>query len=113
MKRFTIIWTIVLVLTVTALTIFGFSIKKEHINSFMEEGLVEQAEKYLGLYPGAFPTLGKESRLSYDFLKDAGYDAKLESGCDGYVIVTNTNSGFKYKGYVDCPSYTTEGYYKE
>lgn len=113
MKKITIIWTITLVIIVTGLTIVGFKIKNENINNIMEEELMKQAEKYLGLYPTLYPPLGETATFSAEMLKDEGYDAKLEDGCVGYVVVENKNSGFSYKAYVKCPDYTTEGYSEE
>lgn len=114
MKKITIIWTITLILIVAGLTVLGFKIKKENIDNIMEDALVEQAEKYLGLYPGLFPTLGNNIKLTAEELKDNGYDAGLSNeNCEGYIIVENTNSGFKYHPYVKCSDYMTEGYSEE
>lgn len=113
MKKITIVWTITLVIIVGGLTFIGFQIKKDNVNNFMEDALKEQAEKYFGLYPGLFPTLGNSKKITYEELKDNDHDPKLESGCTGYVIVENKNSGFDYKAYVSCPNYTTEGYSNE
>jgi len=114
MKKITIVWTITLILIVASLTVLGFKIKKDNIDNIMEDSLVTQAEKYLGLYPGLFPSLGNSIKITAEELKDKGYDAGFsKENCEGYVIVENTNSGFKYNPYVKCPDYTTEGYSKE
>jgi len=114
MKKITIVWTIILVVIVAGLTVIGFKFKKDNINNIMEDALVEQAERYLGLYPGLFPTLGNSKTFTAQELKDEGYDAGLEEeNCEGYIVVENTNGGFKYHPYVKCPDYTTEGYSKE
>ncbi|HBA37162.1 MAG TPA: hypothetical protein DCY94_00430 [Firmicutes bacterium] len=110
MKKITIIWTVVLVLLVGGMTIFGLYYKSHNVDHIMEKALVKQAEKYMGLYPGLFPQKGKTFKLDVDKLKEEGYDAELEKDCDGYVIISNENMGFKYKAYIKCPNYTTEGY---
>ena len=113
MKKITIIWTITLVLIVSGLTFIGFQIKKDNINNFMEDALVEQAEKYFGLYPGLYPTLGNSKKITSEELKDHDHDPKLEENCRGYVVVENKNSGFEYRPYVSCPNYKTKGYSEE
>lgn len=110
MKKITIIWTITLVVIVAGLTVIGFKIKEENINEIMEESVVEQAKKYLGMYPGLFPTLGKTIKLDAEKMKSEGYDSELEDGCTGYALVENKNVGFTYKGYIKCEEYTTKGY---
>ncbi len=110
MKKITIVWTIVLIIIVAGLTVIGLKIKNDNATNFMEDALVEQAEKYLGLYPGLFPPRGESITLKSEKLASDGYDAKLEENCTGYVTVDNTNSGFKYKAYIKCPDYTTKGY---
>lgn len=113
MKKMTIVWTLTLLVVVGSLTTFGFKLKKEKGSNIMEKSLVTQAEKYMGLYPGLFPTKGNSFTVGADELKQDGYDAKLDSGCDGYVVITNESSGFKYNAYVKCPDYMTDGYENE
>ena len=110
MKKITIVWTITLVIIVVGLTVIGFKIKRENISNIMEDAIVEKTQKYFGLYPSLYPTLGEEKRITVGELIDNGYDPELEDGCDGYIIIKNTNNGFKYYPYVSCPDYVTEGY---
>lgn len=110
MKKITIVWTITLIIIVGGLTAIGFKIKSEKIDNIMETSLVEQTEKYLGLYTNLYPTLGNTTKITYEELLNQNYDANLEEGCTGYVIIENTNMGFQYKAYINCPDYTTEGY---
>ena len=105
-----VVWTITLLIIITGLTVFGLYIKKGTINTLMEDALVEQAKKYFGLYPSAYPTFGNEKKMSLNELIDEGYDPELEEGCDGYIIVKNEEMGFKYYPFVICPNYTTDGY---
>lgn len=113
MKKITIIWTVTLLVVVTGLTIFGLKIKKDNVGNFSEDALVEQTKKYLGTYPALYPTKGNELRLSGEKLKDEGYNPELEKDCVGYVIIKNTDMGFKYEPYVKCPDYITKGYSNE
>lgn len=106
----TIVWTITLLIVVGGLTAFGLKLKSENVDNIMEKNLVNQAKKYMGLYPGLYPEKGKTFRINSDDLKQDGYDAELSKGCNGYVIVSNGNAGFGYKAYVNCPNYTTKGY---
>ena len=111
MKRITIVWTITLVIIVVGLTAIGFKIKADNIDNIMEKAILEEARSYLNYYTGSYPEKGETTRLENAELKEKGYDAKLdEEDCTGYVIITNEESGFKYKPYVKCPNYTTEGY---
>ncbi len=110
MKKFTIIWTLTLILIVGGLTVIGLNIKKENIGNISEKSLIEQAKKYLGLYTSLYPTKGSTLKLEGEKLKDEGYDPKLEKDCIGYVIISNEDMGFQYKAYVSCPDYVTEGY---
>lgn len=113
MKKITIVWTIILIIIVGGLTIIGFKIKSEKIDNIMESSLVETSKKYLGLYTGEYPKMGNKTVLTNEKLKDFGYDAKLEKGCDGYVVIENSEMGFTYKAYIKCSDYTTKGYKDE
>ncbi len=112
MKKITIVWTIILVVVVAGLTIIGFNMKEKNVENILEKALQTQCEKYLGLYPGLYPNLGDSIKVTYSELVDKGYDAELGENCDGYVIVKNTNMGFTYESFVNCPDYVTEGYDK-
>ncbi len=113
MKKITIVWTITLLIIVGGLTIIGLKIKNDNKSNFMEDELVTQTEKYMGLYPNLYPTLGNKVKFTSEKLKEEGYDAKLEDDCVGYVEVENINTGFKYKAYIKCSDYTTKGYSEE
>ena len=110
MKKITIVWTITLIIIIGGLTVIGFKIKENKIDNIMEKSLVEETEKYLGLYTNLYPTLGNFTKITYEELVDKEYTPVLDKGCTGYVIVKNTNMGFTYKGYIKCPEYVTEGY---
>lgn len=102
MKRITIAWTLILIIIIIGLTLFGFHLKKNELSSLMEKDLVKQTEKYLGLYTNLYPSFGQSKTITLDELIDNGYDPKLDDGCTGYVVIENTNMGFKYKPVVEC-----------
>lgn len=113
MKKLTIVWTITLLAIMGGLTAYGFMFKKANLGNINEEALVNQAEKYLGTYPGLFPMKGQSTTITSEKLKDEGFDPKLENECVGYVIVESKDMGFTYNAYVKCDDYITEGYLDE
>lgn len=113
MRKITIVWTITLLIIVGGLTVIGLKIKNDNKSNFMEDELIKQTEKYMGLYPNLYPTLGNKVTLTSERLKEEGYNAKLEEDCTGYVVVENGNTGFKYNAFIKCPDYTTKGYSEE
>lgn len=76
----------------------------------MEDEIVKQTEKYLGLYTNLYPKLNNSTKIEVSKLIEEGYDPKLETDCDGYIIIKNTEMGFRYYPYITCPEYTTDGY---
>ena len=113
MKKITIVWTIILIMIITGLTIIGFKIKADNIDNIMEESIIKQTEKYFGLYPSLYPSKGNSKTMKVEELINNGYDPELEEGCTGYVTITNGDMGFKYDAYIKCPDYTTKGYDEE
>ena len=112
MRKITIVWTLLLILIVSGLTFIGYRIKDNESSNIMEETLTKECEKYLNLYVSRYPKLGEQVKITSEELIDAGYNPNLDSDCVGYVIVKNTNMGFKFNSYVKCPEYTTSGYEK-
>lgn len=110
MKKIMIVWTIVLIIIVGGLTFLGFKMKEKNIYDVLESSLVEQGKKYLGLYPGLYPSSGKTLRITNEELIEDGYDPKLEKDCVGYLEVTASQVGYDYKGFINCPDYKTEGF---
>ncbi|MDE5538997.1 MAG: hypothetical protein K2J20_00750 [Bacilli bacterium] len=107
------IWGIIVVAIVALLTVLGFSLKKtEKIYSVLEKELVEKAEKYVdvkALYP---KDDGFTTKVTLKELKENEYIEELkidDDVCDGYVIVSK-DMVFKYKAYIKCNKYTTNGY---
>lgn len=110
MKRIILVWTLVAVAMIASLTIIFFKFKEKEINNLNEQAIKKMAETYLNTYSGEFPNRGKSKKITLDTLIEKKHDPKLEEGCDGYVIVENTEMGFKFTPYIKCPDYTTEGY---
>ena len=110
MKKLTIVWTLVLIMIVGGLTYFGLQIKKNNPDNIKEKAFLEEAKKYLGLYPGLYPSNGGKTIIKYEDMKADGYNKSLESECTGYVVVKSVSIGFEYEAYVKCPDYTTDGY---
>lgn len=109
MKKIIIVWTIILVCIVSGLTYFGLRVKENTIYELMEKEIVKQAKKYINTIE-IKPELNQLKIVEVDELKSSGFDPKLESDCIGYVIITNTNDGYKYDPYIKCEKYTTKDY---
>ena len=110
MRKLTIVWTVFLIAIVACLTIFGFRIRNDKVSNVMEESIMKKCEQYLNLYVGKYPKLGNQIKVTNEELIDAGYNPNLNTDCTGYVIVKNTNVGFRFYPYVKCPDYQTDGY---
>lgn len=109
MKKIIIVWTIILVCIVSGLTYFGIRVKENTIYELMEKEMVKQAKKYMSNIE-IKPELNELRKIDVDELKDKGYDPKLESDCHGYVIISNTEDGYKYTPYIKCEKYMTKDY---
>ncbi len=108
------IWGVIVVIILILLTILGFMIKGINIDyRELENKLQLSAEKYTSdkfLYPEE----GEIIRVSKDDLVKSGYLDNLEKDkdiCDGYVEVLRDDV-VKYKAYIKCKKYTTDGYQK-
>lgn len=109
MKKIIIVWTIILVCIVSGLTYFGIRVKENTIYELMEEEIVKQAKKYMSDIE-IKPELNELRKIDVDELKDKGYDPKLEHDCIGYIIISNTDDGYKYNPYIKCEKYMTKDY---
>ena len=109
MKKIIIVWTIILVCIVSGLTYFGIRVKENEIYELMEKEIVHQAKKYMNNVE-IKPELNELRKIDVDELKDKGLDPKLESDCRGYVIISNTEDGYKYDPYIKCEKYMTKDY---
>lgn len=111
MKKVVIVWTIILVFIVSGLTYFGIRVKENTIYELMEKEMVKQAKKYMS-NTEINPELNQLKIIDIDELKDNGYDPKLEQDCVGYIIISNTEDGYKYDPYIKCKKYMTKDYVK-
>lgn len=105
-----IIWTIVLVIVIAGLTVYGFKLKEINRGPNMEKAMVEQGKKYLNKNRAFYPEMGNSFKITSERLKNEGYDPKLEDECVGYFVVKSQGEGYEFNGYVSCPDYKTEGY---
>ncbi len=91
---------------ITAICLY---LKSHNANNILENLTVEQAEKYYGQYPGLLPKVGKSKVMTVNELKNNGYTPEI-GDCDGYVVITNKTGVSKYKAYLKCKNYTSEGF---
>ncbi len=113
-KILLVVWAIIVIVLVGLLTLMGFMLKnnkEEYLE--MEEELREAAQKYV-LDNGYYPENGGELKLSSEDLYEAAYldhDDLENNGdtCQGYVVIYTENI-VKYKAYIKCKNYTTNGY---
>ena len=113
-NRLFMIWGALCVVIVGLLTTMGFMIRranKEYLS--LEEKLQISAEKYTSdkfMYPddGEMIKVTKKDLIGANYLDDLKKDKDY---CDGYVIV-KTEKYVKYKAYIKCKNYETDGYSK-
>ena len=110
------IWGIIVVIIIGLLTTLGFMLKKVNREyRVLENTLKVSAEKYTSdkfLFPneGESIIVTKDELLEKEFLDE---DLKIDNDvCDGYVVV-KTDKVVKYKAYIKCQKYTTDGYNKK
>ena len=92
---------------VMLLFVIGIDFKKKTMYTDMETNLSTKADKYIEKHKVSFK---KDKTL---ILNSSNIGVKLEKGCKGYVVVKNTNKGYKYNPYIKCKKYTTEGFDKK
>ena len=98
-----------MVALVGGITAICLYLKSHNANNILENLTVEQAEKYYGQYPGLLPKVGKSKVMTVNELKNNGYTPEI-GDCDGYVVITNKTGVSKYKAYLKCKNYTSEGF---
>ncbi len=113
MRKYSIIWGIMLFLIVALLTTYGFIYKKKtSVYKDLEAKLVDAEKKYVDaqfLYPDKNETL----KTTSEELISNGYLDELkikDQECLGYVVVNFEDSVYQYKGYISCAKYKTKGY---
>ncbi len=111
MKKILIIWAIVALIAVGALTYMGLNIKKQNAPyNELEKKLEEQVIALIGEKPSI---LGQSKKITLSDLSANNYNVDMNVNgdvCDGYVIVSQSMSFYKYSAYIKCNKYTTHGY---
>lgn len=111
MKKILIIWSIIAVVLVGALTFIGFMIKKENAPyKKLEEELEKSAIALVGEKPAI---LSDGNILDMNTFKNNGYNINMTVGsdlCDGYVFVNKVMGFYQYESFIKCKNYTTNGY---
>ena len=110
-----VIWAVIVVIVIGLLTTLGFMLRgvnKEYRS--LEEKLQMSAEKYTSdnfMYPdqGGSLKITSEELIEKNYLDELKKDKDV---CQGYVEVT-TDKFVKYKAFIKCDKYTTEGYKKD
>lgn len=113
MKKILILWIFVAIFAFGGLTYLGFQIKKENEPYHqLEKDLEKKAVALAGEKPSY---LQANARITIDDLNLNGYNVnKSVKGdtCDGYVLIEQSMSFYKYTSYIKCSKYTTAGYKK-
>lgn len=112
-KKYYIIWVILVVIIIAILTTFGFIYKnKTKKYRDLEEKIVEVSKKYVEA-KFLYPEKGENIKVNLNDLKDNNLidDFSVDSKpCDGYAVISIENTVYNYKGYIKCDNYTTKGY---
>jgi uncharacterized protein YpmB len=113
LKKYSIVWGIIVVLIFTLLTIFGLTYKnKTKPYKNLENALVEAEKKYVDAN-FLYPQDGSELKTSANELIENNYLESLKKDdkeCTGYVTVMQNGTVYEYKGFIKCDNYTTKGY---
>ena len=115
MRIISYVWGSILILLVGGLTAIGF-VYKNKIKKYeeLENKLEEKIKTYVD-EKFIYPEEGKNLKITYEELKDNNYIDNLninDEECDGYGIVLNDKSTFKYQVYIKCNGYKTKNYDK-
>ncbi len=109
MHKISIIWGIIMMLLVLALTVIAISYKKEtkEYKDF-ETKLADTTQKYIeqsGLYPEEEMHLTLTELLKLNVIETTTVKDKT---CQGYVNIKNDKQFFDYKAYIKCGNYETK-----
>ena len=109
LKRISIIWGLLLLLT-----FFALQWKAKTSPYFdLEKEMVSKTKSYYEM-DHAYPAKGQSTTILFSDLKNANMMEELkvnDDTCDGYVRVENTGV-IEYKAYIKCGSYTSKDYDK-
>ena len=109
MHKISIIWGIIMMLLVLALTLIATSYKKEtkEYKAF-EIKLEETTKNYMeqnGLYPEEEMHLTVTELLNLNVIDT---NVVKDKSCQGYVDIKNDNQFFDYDAYIKCGNYETK-----
>lgn len=113
MKKVYIVWTLIIILLLSVITIMGLSIinkDKEYKN--LEKDMERVVSKYLGQYIEEYPKNGVKKVNITDVI-NKGYELEVnvnDDVCDGYVLVKKVSIAYEYTSYIKCNNYITKGY---
>lgn len=114
MKKILIFWIIIAILLTIALTILGINIKKQNAPyKELEKTIRFKTESLIGQNPSFLNAL--KYKVTIDDLNKNGYEVNStvnNDACDGYVLIEEKMQVLKYKPYIKCKNYTTNGYQK-
>ncbi len=108
MKKYIIIWSIVIVLLFSTLTIFGFKYKKIIKYKKMEESMVNIAKEYVKnnniKINKNIMTINLTKLLEYNLDLQ---DKIVKDKCNGKVVITKGLIKNKFKAKITCKNYQT------
>ena len=110
MKKIMIIWGVVAVILVAGLTTLGFKIKAQN-KPYRD--LEQELEKQAIALIGEKPSLAGIKKVTLEDFANNNYEINMNVNndkCDGYVMVEQSMSFYKYTAYIKCGKYTTHGY---
>lgn len=109
MHKISIIWGIIMMLLVLALTLIAISYKKETKEYKAFEIKLEEATKnYIeqdGLYPEEEMYLTLAELLKLNIIET---NVVKDKTCQGYVDIKNDEQFFDYEAYIKCGNYETK-----
>lgn len=113
MKKIYIVWTLIIILLLSVITIMGLSIiNRDKEYKTLEKDMEQVVSKYLGQYIEEYPKSGVK-RVNITDVINKGYELELNVNgdvCDGYVLVEKVSIAYEYNGYIKCNNYLTKGY---
>lgn len=106
------IWGILVIAIIAIFTTLGFMLNNKNKNYVeVEDKLLASAKKYVDnrfLYPekGKTITVTSDILIENEYLDELKYS---DDSCKGYVVVS-FDGVYKYKSYIKCGHYQTNGY---
>lgn len=112
MNKLYILWGILLVCLFGALTVFGKKYLEVKDYKDYEANLEESAKKYMGEHIGEYPKNDDLLYLTEEQLEEYIIEkVEIEDDeCSGFIVISNSNTGYKYDSYIKCNNYETKNY---